>query len=769
MSLLFRKFFYSFPVQLLIQHIKRNQFLLLSWVVLVMMVTQSFGTILGVPYLFLDPEYIGDVGFLSFFIIGVAYGFFVVSFNITTYILYGSKFTFIGILSVPFIKFSLNNSLTPLIVAAVYIVNVVGFQINNEFTDTIDVLLMVLGFCMGLIITVLTLYKYFNVTNKDIFKYLTETVDKRLKKVTLSRHNVMRKIKESKSSEHQVEYYFDTRLKLRSTKGLLSFYDKDAVVKVFDQNHLNALLIQGLILFLILLSGFFVEVKYFQIPVAASALLLFTIITIVAGAISYWFRGWMTTILIALFVALNVLFQSGAIVNEFHALGLDYEGGKATFNLKNLYAVNHPDTIQKDKAHVEEILENWKSKQSRLNLVDSISKKPIAIFICTSGGGQRAALWISTVLKNLDDRLGSHSIMDRSIMISGASGGMIGAAYYRELLRRMKNGEQPDISQDQINHIAKDNLNPIIFSLLVNDLFMRFQRLEYKGRRYKKDRGYAFERQLSKNTDGILDKQLVDYKSLEYNAEVPFMLIGPTIANDGRKLYISTFHTSFMNLSDSSRNLNQYPISNVDFLRFFQDQDSENLGFLSALRLNASFPYITPNVSLPSTPPMVIMDAGVADNFGISDAAKFLYVFKDWFLQNTSKVILLSIRDTRKVSPIERQTNLSLVGKFSAPISSVYNNLANLQDINNDQKMKFIKKLYHDKLDVVRIEYDTRSIFTDFDHGLTREELEKLERERASLSWHLTTKEKNNIVENIKRKENKVAVEKLMYLLGEVD
>jgi hypothetical protein len=83
-------------------------------------------------------------------------------------------------------------------------------------------------------------------------------------------------------------------------------------------------------------------------------------------------------------------------------------------------------------------------------------------------------------------------------------------------------------------------------------------------------------------------------------------------------------------------------------------QDADSLRFLSALRMNATFPYITPNVSLPSTPAMEIMDAGLSDNFGVSDAVRFLYVFRQWIGENTSGVILLSIRDTPRSTSSRR-------------------------------------------------------------------------------------------------------------------
>ncbi|MDQ2657428.1 MAG: hypothetical protein M3Y60_08390, partial [Bacteroidota bacterium] len=55
---LFPVIVYSFPVQLLLNNVKRNHVLLLCWIILFTMITGAFGKYLGIPYLFLDPEYL---------------------------------------------------------------------------------------------------------------------------------------------------------------------------------------------------------------------------------------------------------------------------------------------------------------------------------------------------------------------------------------------------------------------------------------------------------------------------------------------------------------------------------------------------------------------------------------------------------------------------------------------------------------------------------------------------------------------------------------
>jgi len=170
------------------------------------------------------------------------------------------------------------------------------------------------------------------------------------------------------------------------------------------------------------------------------------------------------------------------------------------------------------------------------------------------------------------------------------------------------------------------------------------------------------------------------------------LIISPTIINDGRKLFISPQHISFMNsgLAEQKRKYDKLA-EGIDFRHFFRHQNADSLRFLSALRMNASFPYITPNITLPSEPPLEIMDAGITDNFGIADALRFLYAYKKWIAENTSGVVIVSIRDSEKEIEIESRKNQSFIEKLITPIQSVYENYANLQSVANDSNIEYAR------------------------------------------------------------------------------
>ena len=45
-----------------------------------------------------------------------------------------------------------------------------------------------------------------------------------------------------------------------------------------------------------------------------------------------------------------------------------------------------------------------------------------------------------------------------------------------------------------------------------------------------------------------------------------------------------------------------------------------------------------PATALPTVPQVEVMDAGIRDNYGVLNAIRFIYEFKDWIEENTSGV-----------------------------------------------------------------------------------------------------------------------------------
>lgn len=747
------KIYFSFPVQLLLTHIKKNQFILLIWLMLFGFINQWIGKSMGIQYLFLDAEYLDEVNFTSFFIVGITLGGLTMAFHITCFILDSFRFPFLGSVNKPMGKFSHNNALIPFVFMINYIVNIVQFQWSKGLQDHYEIIFEISGLVIGFTLVHLALFQYFKYTNKEIFKDLASNLDESLKKNNLNRLALLNKNSFSKKNSVRVDNYFFFPLKIGIVNHNLPT-NKLLLTKIFDQNHLNASFLQLFAIIIIISMGIFSDLPIFQLPAAASSILLVAMLTMFIGALTYWFRDWSITFIVFLLVGLNYLTKNNYISSTYQAFGINYKCNPANYNLNEIKKITTAQNYTNDSLATIQILNNWKSKFGN-------GKKPKMVFVCTSGGGQRAASWTVNTLQTIDSAT-QNQLSEHTQVISGASGGLIGASYYRELLLQQKLGKINNATDRKyFRNITKDVLNPVIFSLVVNDIFLRYQTFEEGKYTYPKDRGYAFERHMNENLEGMMKKPISSYKLPEQNAQIPMLFISPTITNDGRKLFISPQNTSYMcTASPSIKDTLVQRIKGIEFLRFFKNQDANNLNFMSALRMSATFPYIMPNVNLPSTPSMEIMDAGIADNFGITNAVKFMYVFKDWISQNTDGVVFVCIRDSEKELEIEKTPGSSIMQKAFNPIGNIFNSWDYLQDINNDNFIDFSHSWFKQKVDVVEFKY--------LPHSDKNAHIENASsKERAALSWHLTNKEKESIRNTIYQKENMQSLAKIKKLLGQ--
>ncbi len=718
--------FYSFPVRLLFVHIKYNQFLLLYWFLLFSTVSGDFGKNLGIPYLFLDPIYLDKIGFWGFFIVGVTLGGFAMAFNITSYILDGFRFPFLGTLPRPFTHFCLNNSLVPLSFLIFYTIKVVEFKRDYGLYTSSEIFISVLALIGGFSLMLALLFTYFTLTNRDIRVVMKRRARKQIKGNANQKRNAFRQLKRLRRTIVQCQYYLSINFGFHSTKRYQKFYDRVAILGIFRQNQQNAIIAESFLLITIFALGLFQESPLFQIPAAASSVILLTLIVLASGALSYWLRSWVVTAIIVLAIAANLISSAFNFGYEYPAFGLDYTQEKTTYDLNAINQLSSAEEIDSSKKYWLEMLENWKAKSGK--------EKPVMHLIAVSGGGQRSALWTTNVLRHIDSVKGG-KLMDETFLITGASGGLVGAAFYRDLYWK---NEQPAKSAHR-DEIANEILNPLIFKLLINDILFKVKKFEYAGQEYRVERGHTFEQNLSENLNGSLDRPLAAYRAPEFSGEIPAMLVSPLITNDGRKLYISPHPVSFLNFGMDESTIAQ----GVDFRALLKNHQPDSLRFLTALRMSATFPYVVPTITLPTEPPVQIADAGISDNYGIVDGLIFLNVFKDWIKENTSEVVFITIRDSKKDEELSAPESQNIMERFFSPIQSVYKSWDKVQTIRNDRWYELTKNVFADHLKRVEFEYS---------YG---------ESDRASLSWRLTEFEKKNIIESIHFIENQRALQKL--------
>ena len=730
----FHDVWYSFPVQLTILHFRNNQILILLWLVTILFVTGIRGRLFGLQYLFTDPEYLGSVNPVSFGFLGIAFGIFVMVWHMSTYLLSAFRFPFLASLSRPFTKFIINNFTIPIVGFICMLGSIIYLQRVVEMKSWFEVLGLVMGWLSGVMIMVIVITVFLMVTNKDYRTYIKHLKVEEVKgRIHIDQSELA--YQKYASSDWKVHTYLSESLRPRLVRKV-EHYPISILQKVYSQNHRIAMILLITGIFFLIALGFLGDNRYFRIPAGASIFLLFSVLMSLASAISFWFRKWRLPVFILLLVIINFITKNDKLRHINQVYGIDYQNVQLPYDAEksgnnlNLAQLDH------DKRQTKNILEKWHAKQN--------TEKPYAVFLCASGGGQRAGVWAIEVLDTLN-RIADHKLMDMSVMMSGASGGVLGMAYYRAVFEK---GLLNPKNYPYKRRFSKDMLNSLAFALVSNDIFPNLATFKYSGKSYFRDRGYAFEQQFNENTGGLLNRSLISIRNAEITAKIPMLFITPTIINDGRRLIISPLDASYMTITPFTNINNKLPKDGLEFRDFFKPLEADNLRFLSALRMNATYPFILPNVFLPVQPAMEIMDAGFGDNYGVSVAHRFIWHFREWLKESTAGIIIvqMSAGDTK-----QEKGNTSNKGILESLVSP----LGFARTILKHQK--------YEQGNYLQSMYDYFG--NEHIHVLPFNYMPQKANQRASMSFHLTQREKVDIHNSLNSELNKMSLKQFSDLI----
>lgn len=194
-------------------------------------------------------------------------------------------------------------------------------------------------------------------------------------------------------------------------------------------------------------------------------------------------------------------------------------------------------------------------------------------------------------------------------------------------------------------------------------------------------------------------------------------------------MLISAQPVSFMTKRAESQN---DPLANpdeVEFCALFKGLHPLDLRVLTALRMNATFPYVLPNVWLPTKPVIDVMDAGLRDNYGSETTLRFLDTFKEWITANTGGVLMLQIRDRSTDNWLQPFETKSFTDMIVTPATMLQHNWFKIQDYYRADQMAYFKQNSGFKL------YDTKIMYVP-----------DTEEKTAALNFHLSAREKRDMV-----------------------
>lgn len=730
------------PVQLALLHFRKYQLLLVFWVILVLTITGHVASTFGAESLFLAPEYLGEINFISMLLLGGAMAVFVMAWHITTFIINSQRIPFMGATRHAFLKYCINNSLIPLVFLIFYSIISVRFQWFNEHSDVTRIIRFQFSFYLGFLLIILISFLYFFRVDRDLLKTVLARITTPVKIRDIIPYDSL--------DFHEIDIirantYISGRLQIRKCSELEPYHPR-LLHTVLRRHHRNAITATVFALLVLLVLGVFMDNPALRIPAGAGFLILFAVIMGMVGAMKYFLRSWEMLGWVFIGLLISAMVKREIFDIRSIAYGIKYENHSPQFDYEHLKKIFSAQRYYQDMQQEEQRLQKWKARQD----TNAKSGQPLVV-ICVSGGGSRSSYWTFRSLQYVDS-ITNGRLFSSTVMTSGASGGMIGMAYWRELHYAYLQGKIKKLYDPQYQaNIGKDLLNAIIFSFASVDMVSPFNKINIAGYSYTKDRGYAMEQELIRNTQGLMDRTLGDYRMPEAQGQIPAMIINGTIMNDGRKLMMAAQPVSYLTQpSYALQDTAHPPIDAIDFAAFFKNQDPYNLRLTTALRMNATFPYVLPVVKLPSRPYMNIMDAGLRDNFGVEIIARYLYVMRNWITQNIKDVIFLEIRDTREYEVFPASDMNSLGAILSDPLFIIQNKWEPFQSYNHSYLKDFMP-------------YFMKG--TNL-HFVTLQYIPKERDKAAALNFHLTTKEKHDLYYSIDNQINKNAVDTLVQLLG---
>jgi predicted acylesterase/phospholipase RssA len=261
---------------------------------------------------------------------------------------------------------------------------------------------------------------------------------------------------------------------------------------------------------------------------------------------------------------------------------------------------------------------------------------PRPLVLAVGGGGIQAGAWGARVLQGIDERLrkdGGLGLRERAALVSGVSGGSMGALYYGAY-------EDTNVSEATTRSL-QPSLDEIASALI------GVERLRHVlAWRVGVDRGAALERSWATRLplSGQFTLRAWSDKVREFarhergtNRPFPAFLFNTTIVETGQPMgFITTQFPTPKYRKSFLQSAKEYPIAesaNHVFKLSADGQSAQDVGLemVTAARLSSAFPYVSPAATLKieGSERFHIVDGGYYDNYGFS--ARLAYTFRSHF------------------------------------------------------------------------------------------------------------------------------------------
>ena len=314
--------------------------------------------------------------------------------------------------------------------------------------------------------------------------------------------------------------------------------------------------------------------------------------------------------------------------------------------------------------HAFEVQEREAALQ-RTTVVESIgtSAEPV-IVVCAAGGGIQASAWAARVLGELD--AGVTDFAQRLRLISSVSGGSTGSMFYLEKRRRCIGEDFRPLTAEERKQVLEASMSSSLGAVGLALVFKDLRRPLGLFVDRENDRASALEAVWRRSLgEEPVDSRLGDWAALTKQRKLPAICFNATLAGSSagpraghRMLFSSVNFDPVANRralgeeADASAGQKGWAkVADEDFFRVYGE--SSDIDVVSAARLSATFPYVSPiaradnrNENLDDGALSLGMaDGGYFDNQGFTTAMQWLTFLLDADKKNkvTRKVALVLI------------------------------------------------------------------------------------------------------------------------------
>jgi hypothetical protein len=491
-----RRILYFFPLQLLVLHLKKNHCCCLVWLVLFGFITKHGGEVRGTLPLplsrILRP---GRLHLLCHH--RLRSGGFITAFNLYSYAMHGYRFPFIATISRPFLKFNINNAVIPGLFIATFLILLGTLPVHEgawkrrpwpfiHLPDSSS------GSCSFLAMALL----YFTRTNTDIIKMLGSECGGLPPRGTVGGHHrpAARCTTSTPGGAAQSHALAETPTTLRE----MARGDLPHPAASHHAGAQQCPLRQGIA------ARCAVAEPHQRMPssrwcsCSASSPWAPSAIPLLrhprwgqcVPALHHAHHGHQRALQLAarvdgygdhaVIVGLNLLSHHTPtrFLYDNHAYGLDYAATPARYDQPTIHAMA-TDTTPRPSATPKpccDTLEQWKKSTMRRSPARERHEASLMV-INTSGGGLRATLWTLNCLQHADSLLGGGLMerihahdrvlrrVDRCQLLPPT------------LLAQEEQGRAPQRPGRSLMRSPPDMLNPLAFSFVTNDMFVRYRRV----------------------------------------------------------------------------------------------------------------------------------------------------------------------------------------------------------------------------------------------------------------------------------------------------